>query len=78
MGRAAEDTAALQWQCHTHLFPLQVPKIVSCILENLPYITPESGCKKVESLFLLMTSEYGSAVVISLCETALQGDRYWP
>ncbi|KAL2297619.1 hypothetical protein Nmel_016168 [Mimus melanotis] len=51
-----------------------VPKIVNCILENLPYITTESGCKKVESLFLLMTDEYGSAVVISLCEMAFQED----
>ncbi|XP_068888725.1 maestro heat-like repeat family member 5 isoform X1 [Aphelocoma coerulescens] len=53
---------------------MDVPRIVSCILETLPYITTESGCKKVESLFLLMTNEYGSAVVISLCEMALQGD----
>ncbi|RMB92199.1 hypothetical protein DUI87_31310 [Hirundo rustica rustica] len=51
-----------------------VPKIVNCILQNLPCITTESGCRKVESLFLLMTDEYSSAVVIGLCETALQGD----
>lgn len=70
--------AALQWQCRAHPFPLQVPKIVSCILDTLPYITTESGCKKVESLFLLMINEYGSAVLISLCEMVLQGDRYWP
>lgn len=76
MGRAAEDMAALQLQCYPHLYPLQVPKIVSCILENLPYITTESGCNKVESLFLLMTDEYGSEVVISLCEMTFQGDRY--
>ncbi|XP_063265306.1 uncharacterized protein LOC134556854 isoform X2 [Prinia subflava] len=50
------------------------PKTVNCILENLPCITTESGCKKVESLFLLMTNEYSSAVVIGLCEMALQGD----
>lgn len=78
MGRAAVDKAALQWQCHRHLYPLQVPKIVNSILENLPCITTESGCRKVESLFLLMTNEYASAVVIGLCETAFQGDRYWP
>ncbi|XP_048180117.1 uncharacterized protein LOC125336053 [Corvus hawaiiensis] len=54
---------------------MDVPKIVSCILETLPCITTESGCKKVESLFLLMTNEYGSAVLISLCEMAFQGDR---
>ncbi|XP_048180115.1 uncharacterized protein LOC125336052 [Corvus hawaiiensis] len=53
---------------------MDVPKIVSCILETLPCITTESGCKKVESLFLLMTNEYGSAVLISLCEMAFQGD----
>ncbi|XP_056361640.1 uncharacterized protein LOC130260361 isoform X2 [Oenanthe melanoleuca] len=51
-----------------------VPKIVNCILENLPYITTESGYRTVESLFLLMTHNYGSAVVISLCEMALQQD----
>ncbi|KAF4797314.1 hypothetical protein TURU_073302 [Turdus rufiventris] len=51
-----------------------VPKIVNCILKKLPCTTAESGCKKVESLFLLMTNEYGSAVVISLCEMALQED----
>ncbi|XP_032932843.1 uncharacterized protein LOC117005373 [Catharus ustulatus] len=51
-----------------------VPKIVNCILKKLPYTTTESGCKKVESLFLLMINKYGSAVVISLCEMALQED----
>lgn len=78
MGRAAEDMAALQWQDHPHLYPLQVPKVVNSILENLPCITTESGCRKVESLFLRLTNEYTSAVVIGLCEAALQGDRYWP
>ncbi|XP_031985156.1 uncharacterized protein LOC116453613 isoform X4 [Corvus moneduloides] len=53
---------------------MDVPKIVSCILETLPCISTASGCKKVESLFLLMTNEYGSAVLISLCEMAFQGD----
>ncbi|XP_068065891.1 maestro heat-like repeat-containing protein family member 7 [Anomalospiza imberbis] len=55
-----------------------VPKIVNCILENLLCITTESGRLKVQSLFLLMASEYSSAVIISLCKIALQGDRYWP
>lgn len=78
MGRAAEDMAALQWQCHPHLYPFQVPKVVNCIFENLLCIATEPGRGKVQSLFLLMTSEYSSAVVISLCKMALQGDRYWP
>ncbi|XP_005055972.1 PREDICTED: uncharacterized protein LOC101811860 [Ficedula albicollis] len=51
-----------------------VPKIVNCILENLPYITIDSGYRMAESLFLLMTHKYGSAVVIGLCEMALQQD----
>ncbi|XP_023794281.1 uncharacterized protein LOC111937248 [Cyanistes caeruleus] len=51
-----------------------VPKTVRCILENLLCITTESGCRKVESLFLLMTNENRSAVVISLCEMTLRGD----
>ncbi|XP_064251775.1 uncharacterized protein LOC135284298 [Passer domesticus] len=51
-----------------------VTKIVNCILENLLCITTEAGCMKLESLFLLVTNEHSSAVVIGLCEMALQGD----
>ncbi|XP_053850400.1 uncharacterized protein LOC128816645 isoform X1 [Vidua macroura] len=56
------------------LWLTDVPKIVNCILENLLCITSESGRLKVQSLFFLVTSEYSSAAVISLCEMALQGD----
>nr|XP_026653490.1 uncharacterized protein LOC113460190 [Zonotrichia albicollis] len=62
----------------TDFWVTDVPKTVKCIFENLLYTTTEAGCVKVESLFLLMTTQYPSAVVISLCEMALQGDRYWP
>ncbi|XP_064584959.1 protein MROH8 [Zonotrichia leucophrys gambelii] len=58
----------------TDFWVTDVPKTVKCIFENLLYATTEAGCVKVESLFLLMTTQYPSAVVISLCEMALQGD----
>ncbi|XP_059342080.1 uncharacterized protein LOC132082043 [Ammospiza nelsoni] len=58
----------------TDFWVTDVPKTVKCIFENLLYTTTEAGCMKVESLFLLMTTQYPSAVVISLCEMALQGD----
>ncbi|XP_063031944.1 uncharacterized protein LOC134428859 [Melospiza melodia melodia] len=58
----------------TDFWVTDVPKTVKCIFENLLYTTTEAGSVKVESLFLLMTTQHPSAVVISLCEMALQGD----
>ncbi|CAN8194265.1 unnamed protein product [Coccothraustes coccothraustes] len=58
----------------TKFWLTDVPKIVNCIFENLLSITTEAGSVKVESLFLLMTSKFTLAVVIGLCEMALQGN----
>ena len=78
MGRAAEEMAALQWQHHPHLCPLQVPKIMKCMHENLECINRESARQSVQSLLLLLTDQYTTQVVVSLLKFSPPGDRYWP
>ena len=70
--------AALQWQHHPHLCPLQVPKIMSCIYENWEYVTMESGQRSMESLLLLMANQCPGDVVTTLLKIAPRGDRYRP
>ncbi|XP_064532508.1 uncharacterized protein LOC135424812 [Pseudopipra pipra] len=78
MGRATEHMAALRGQCHPHLYSLQGPKIVTSILESLPYCSTQAAWEKVESLLRLMTNLYPTTVVILLCKAALQGDSTAP
>ncbi|XP_032562960.1 uncharacterized protein LOC116796446 [Chiroxiphia lanceolata] len=54
------------------------PKIVSSILESLPYCSTQAAWEKAESLLHLMTNLYPSTVVILLCKAALQGDSTAP
>ncbi|XP_027487232.1 uncharacterized protein LOC113940306 isoform X1 [Corapipo altera] len=54
------------------------PKIVSSILESLPYCSTQAAWEKAESLLRLMTNLYPSTVVILLCKAALQGDSTAP
>ncbi|XP_064531788.1 uncharacterized protein LOC135424476 [Pseudopipra pipra] len=54
------------------------PKIVTSILESLPYCSTQAAWEKVESLLRLMTNLYPITVVILLCKAALQGDSTAP
>ncbi|XP_064531784.1 uncharacterized protein LOC135424473 [Pseudopipra pipra] len=54
------------------------PKIVTSILESLPYCSTQAAWEKVESLLRLMTNLYPTTVVILLCKAALQGDSTVP
>ncbi|XP_051630752.1 uncharacterized protein LOC127464454 [Manacus candei] len=54
------------------------PKIVSSILESLPYCSTQAAREKAESLLHLMTNLYPTTVVILLCKAALQGDSTAP
>ncbi|XP_064496042.1 uncharacterized protein LOC135405303 [Pseudopipra pipra] len=54
------------------------PKIVSSILESLPYCSTQAAWEKAESLLRLMTNLYPTTVVILLCKAALQGDSTAP
>ncbi|XP_064531787.1 uncharacterized protein LOC135424475 [Pseudopipra pipra] len=54
------------------------PKIVTSILESLPYCSTQAAWEKVESLLRLMTNLYPTTVVILLCKAALQGDSTAP
>ncbi|XP_051652091.1 uncharacterized protein LOC127474827 isoform X2 [Manacus candei] len=54
------------------------PKIVSSILESLPYCSTQAAWEKAESLLHLMTNLYPTTVVILLCKAALQGDSTAP
>ena len=78
MARATEEMAALHWQHHPHLCPLQVPKIMRCIHENLACIHMQSARQSVEALLLLMANKCPGEVVITLLKIAPRGDRYWP
>ncbi|XP_032533092.1 uncharacterized protein LOC116781540 [Chiroxiphia lanceolata] len=75
---ALEDPDVWLTDCHPHLYPLQAPKIVSCILESLPYCSTQAAWEKAESLLRLMTNLYPTTVVILLCKAALQGDSTAP
>lgn len=78
MGRTAEKMAALQWQRHPHLCPLQVPKITSCIHRNLESINTTAARQSVESLIVEMADKCPGEVVSTLLTIAPPGDRYWP
>ncbi|XP_027578200.2 uncharacterized protein LOC113988618 [Pipra filicauda] len=54
------------------------PKIVSSILESLPYCSTQAAWERAESLLRLMTNLYPTTVVILLCKAALQGDSTAP
>ncbi|XP_064531654.1 uncharacterized protein LOC135424391 isoform X2 [Pseudopipra pipra] len=54
------------------------PKIVTSILESLPYCSTQAAWEKAESLLRLMTNLYPTTVVILLCKAALQGDSTAP
>lgn len=78
MERAAEDMAALQWQCHSYLCPLQVQKIVSYIYDSLQGIQKIAIWHCFDSLLLKMADKCPEEVVTTLLNIAPQGDRYWP
>ena len=78
MARAAEEMAALQWQHHPHLCPLQVPKIMTCIHKNLERINMKSAQQSMESLLPLLTDQDPMEVVLSLLKFSPPGNRYWP
>ena len=78
MGRAAEELAVLQWQHHPPLCPLQVPKIMKCLQENLEGINRESEQQSMKSLLLLLTNRYPAQVAISLVTFSPPGHRYRP
>lgn len=76
MGRAAQDTAALQWQHQPHLYSLQVPKIVRhifayCDEKNTP------AAHSFYSLLALMANKWPGRVVATALDVAPR-IRYWP
>jgi len=76
MGRAAEDVAALQWQYHPHLCPLQVPKVMRCIHKNMECMNTESAQQSVESLVHLLPNQYPDEVLMGLLRFSPPGDKY--
>lgn len=78
MEGAAEDIAALQWQHHSHLCPLQVQKILTCIYDSVQGIQKLAIQHCFDSLLMKMADEYPEEVVTTLLNIAPQGDRYWP
>ena len=75
---AAGEMAALQWQHHPHLCPLQVPKIMSGIHGNLEHIRVAPARHSVDSLLLLLTNRCPREVVKSLLKCSPPVDRYRP
>ena len=78
MGRAAEEMAALQWQHHPHLCPLQVPSIVGCIHESLEYTSTVSARVSLDALLILLACEYPRELVFSMLIRVPLCDRYQP